>query len=376
MKKNIIIVVSAMNMGGAQRVVSILSDHWSRNGNVVTLICTFTGEKDSHFEINNNVSISYLSDSPIFSKIKLWNLLWKLFQLRSEIKRKNPDLVISFLARVNVASALSTIGLKFPLILCERTWPPFSSLNSNLLWIYKILFKRANKFIVQTEESKRWLKKNFKNNNVKVIPNPTLYPLPSEKEGSIKPDSIVLNNKKIILASGRLHKVKQFDLLIYAFSQIKDEFPDWDLIILGDGEERDFLKKIIQELSISDRVFFPGRVGNISEWYKRADLFVLSSKVEGFPNVLLEAMSYGVPSVSFDCDTGPRDIIEDGVNGILVNPAENEAGLGKALKKMVSNNNFRSSVAKKAVLVRDRFSINKIMSEWDDALDQKESSIE
>ena len=220
------------------------------------------------------------------------------------------------------------------------------------------------------------MKKNFKNNNVKVIPNPTLYPLPSEKEGSIKPDSIVLNNKKIILASGRLHKVKQFDLLIYAFSQIKDEFPDWDLIILGDGEERDFLKKIIQELSISDRVFFPGRVGNISEWYKRADLFVLSSKVEGFPNVLLEAMSYGVPSVSFDCDTGPRDIIEDGVNGILVNPAENEAGLGKALKKMVSNNNFRSSVAKKAVLVRDRFSINKIMSEWDDALDQKESSIE
>ena len=207
MKKNIIIVVSAMNMGGAQRVVSILSDHWSRNGNVVTLICTFTGEKVSHFEINNNVSISYLSDSPIFSKIKLWNLLWKLFQLRSEIKRKNPDLVISFLARVNLASALSTIGLKFPLILCERTWPPFASLNSNLLWIYKILFKRANKVIVQTEKSKRWLKKNFKNNNVKVIPNPTLYPLPSEKEDSIKPDSIVLSNKKVILASGRLHKV-------------------------------------------------------------------------------------------------------------------------------------------------------------------------
>ena len=99
---------------------------------------------------------------------------------------------------------------------------------------------------------------------------------------------------------------------------------DWDLVILGNGEERDNLNHMTRNFGITDRVHFPGSVGNISEWYERADLFVLSSIVEGFPNVLLEALTYGLPCISFDCNTGPRDIIQDGFNGILVDPNEKE----------------------------------------------------
>ena len=95
--------------------------------------------------------------------------------------------------------------------------------------------------------------------------------------------------KKVILASGRLHKYKQFDLLIKAFLKLKEKHLDWDLVILGNGEERDNLNHMTRNFGITDRVHFPGSVGNISEWYERADLFVLSSIVEGFPNVLLEA---------------------------------------------------------------------------------------
>ncbi len=368
MKKNIVIVVSAMNMGGAQRVVSILSDHWAKNRYVVTLISTFTEKTKSHFQINKNVTLKYLTDSPIFSKKNPLNLLWKLICLRREIKSQNPDVVISFLARVNLATALSTIGMKTSLIMCERTWPPFASLNNKFLWIYKVLFKRANKIIVQTQKSKIWMTKNFPDTNVKVIPNPITYPIPVHIKQSVSPNSLILQNRKVILASGRMVKFKQFDLLIKAFYQIKDKYQGWDLVILGDGEEKDTLKKLLLELGIADRVFFPGKVGNISEWYKRADIFVLSSSVEGFPNVLLEAMSYGVPSISFDCDTGPSEMIQNGINGILVEPDDRELGLVRALNKLILSKELRNKFSCNSILLREKYSIKNIMQEWDKVL--------
>ena len=368
MKRNIVIVVSAMNLGGAQRVVSILCNHWSQNGYNVTLISTFSGEKSKFFQLNKDVALKYLSNNPFFPKNKAWNLFWKLIHLRKLIKNQNPDAVISFLTRVNVASALSTIGIKSSLIICERAWPPFNTLSNNFFWMYRILFKGVDRIIVQTDKSKTWLSQNFPGSNVKVIPNPIVYPLLLSNERSVRPNSVILQNKKVILASGRLHRFKQFDLLIRAFSQIKDKYLDWNLIILGDGEERDSLDKILIDLEIGDRVYLPGSVGNISEWYERADLFVLSSRAEGFPNVLLEAMTYGVPCISFDCNTGPRDMIDHGVNGILVDLKEKELGLINALNKMINDEKLRSNIANNSIALRDKYSVSNIMKKWDNVL--------
>ena len=231
------------------------------------------------------------------------------------------------------------------------------------------MFKLANRVIVQTDKSKSWLTENFSITDAKVIPNPIVYPLPSKKKGSQSPNSLILAKRKVILASGRMHKFKQFDVLIRAFSDIKDRCPEWDLVILGDGEERDSLEQILFDLGLSGRVYFPGSVGNMSEWYERADLFVLSSVVEGFPNVLLEAMAYGLPCVSFDCDTGPRDMIQNGINGILVAPSEKELGLARAMEKFIKNKNFRNKIARNAITVRDKYSVNNIMQKWDQVLD-------
>lgn len=369
MKKNIVIVVSAMNMGGAQRVVSILCNHWSQNGYKVTLIATFSGEKINYYQLNDDVVLKYVNNSPLFPKNKLLNLVWKLIHLRKLIKNQNPNIVISFLARVNVASALSMIGIKSPLIICERTWPPFASLNKKFLWIYRILFKGVDRIIVQTGKSKDWLTQNFPGNNVKVIPNPAVYPLPLSNERSVHPNSIISQNRKVILASGRLHKYKQFDLLIKAFLKLKDKHSDWDLVILGDGEERDTLNSMAMKFGITDRLHLPGSIGNMSEWYERADLFVLSSIVEGFPNVLLEAMTYGLPSISFDCDTGPRDIIQDGDNGILVNPNDKELGLSNAMDKIIANQEFRGKIGNNAMLLREKYSVINIIKKWNNILD-------
>mgnify|MGYP001394260023 CR=1 FL=1 len=369
MKKNIVIIVSAMNMGGAQRVVSILCNHWSQNGHNVTLISTFSGNKEHYYQLNKDVTLENVIDSPLLSKIKVLNLAWKLINLRKLIKNQNPDVVISFLARVNVASALSMIGIQSPLIICERTWPPFASLSNKFLKLYKILFRRADKIIVQTFKSKDWLTHNFPANTVNVIPNPAVYPVPPSNEKSIKPNVIISQNKKIILASGRLHKYKQFDLLIKAFLKLKEEHLDWDLVILGNGEEQDNLNHMVVNFGITDRVHFPGSVGNMSEWYERADLFVLSSIVEGFPNVLLEALTYGLPCISFDCDTGPRDIIQDGYNGILVDPNEKELGLSNAIDKIILNQELRNNLARNSILLREKYSIGNIIQKWNNILE-------
>ena len=369
MSKNIIILVSAMNLGGAQRVVSILCDQWSQKGYAVTLISTVTGKRTDHYKVHDHVIFKSLSDNPIFPKNKILNLMGKIFQLRRIIKNENPDIVISFLTRVNVAAALSMLGLKSSLIICERTWTPFATLSNKFFWMYRILFKKVKRIIVQTDESQKWLNLHFPSISVSVIPNPVSYPLILQKGLIIKPLKVTPEDTKIILACGRLHKFKQFDLLIKAYAKIKDKYPHWNLVILGEGEERERLSKQLEKLEASNRISLPGSAGNMSEWYNRADIFVLSSSVEGFPNVLLEAMSYGLPSISFDCDTGPRDMIEDGFNGILINPEDQENGLIKALEKMIIDTSFRKTIAENSITIRDKYSVESIMQKWNNVLD-------
>ena len=150
------------------------------------------------------------------------------------------------------------------------------------------------------------------------------------------------------------------------FSSLESNFPDWDLVILGDGEERKDLSSLSTTLGLQNRIYLPGSVGNVSDWYERADLFVLSSSVEGFPNVLLEAMTYGLPCVSFDCDTGPRDMISSGVNGVLVDPKKDkEFGMIKALTKLLTDKDFRYKLSANSILLRDKYSVKNIMRQWD-----------
>ena len=368
MNKNIVIVVSSLNMGGAQRVVSILANYWSQNGYSVKLICTHTLKIESFYSLDQKVDISYLQDIPNLKKSNFFNLMWKLFLLRKELVKAKPDVIVSFLTRVNVATALACTGLKASFILCERSWPPFRSLSRNLLWLYRLVFKNVTQFIVQTETSKTWFNEKFYANNVKLISNPVSYPLILQDNQCDIPDNLISGDKKLIIACGRLHKEKQFDLLIKAFSRLQCEFEDWRLVILGEGEERKNLDNLVISFEADHAIFLPGASRNMSEWYERGDLFVLSSKVEGFPNALLEAMVYGLACISFDCDTGPRDMIQHGFNGLLVNPIEHQLGLEKALKKLMSDKELRIKLSENSILLREKYSVDKIMKDWDTVL--------
>jgi glycosyltransferase involved in cell wall biosynthesis len=194
-----------------------------------------------------------------------------------------------------------------------------------------------------------------------------VFPLPANKP-AIAPIDVVEPGQRLILAVGRLGVEKGFDTLIEAFFELTGKYTNWDLVILGEGAERPALEKLRARLGLIKRVHIPGRVGNLADWYERSDGFVLSSKYEGFPNALLEAMAHGLPAVSFDCHAGPRDIIRHGVDGFLVPPEHGVTGLVNGLESLLADEALRDKMGLAARKVRRRFSVDRVTAQWDKVL--------
>jgi glycosyltransferase involved in cell wall biosynthesis len=194
---------------------------------------------------------------------------------------------------------------------------------------------------------------------VAVIPNPVSFPLPSDQPIAQPPNP----RGCILLAVGRLHPQKGFDLLIAAFGQLAARYPNWNLYIVGEGNERQALEAQVAVLGLQGRILIPGRIGNLGDWYAAADLYVMSSRFEGFPNTLLEAMAYGLPVISFDCDTGPRDIIRSDADGLLI-PPSNLPALVQALDQLMQDTLLRNHLGQAAADAKIRFSIAEVDLKW------------
>ena len=329
---------------------------------------TFSGRGTCVYKLNHGVRIDFLADRlgpwgiPFTGKIR------RLLALREAILEYNPDIIVSFLTNVNVATLLASVFLKVPVVVSERIYPPSLPLDRLLKKLRKITYSRAKAVVMQTGKGLDWLSANCPGSNGCVIPNPVVFPIPAP-EPKVDPCSILKPDRRLVITVGRLEKQKGFDILIDAYARLTEDFPDWDLVILGEGSEHIRLNEQIGRKGVSSRISLPGRVGNIADWYARADFFVMSSRFEGFPNVLIEAMAYGLPVVSFDCDTGPKDIIENEVNGILVSLDEGEKGLSLAMVKMMREAKKRKIMAEASKMVCKKFSIRTIGKHWNHILE-------
>lgn len=237
---------------------------------------------------------------------------------------------------VNVLLAIATRGMRS--LVCigsERIHPPQMPLG--LAWevLRRYFYGSLDAVVALTAESAAWLKAYTRVKRVPLIPNAVPWPLPLQ-EPTLSVDKYVSDHRRLLLSVSRLDRQKGFDLLIQAFSNLASKHPNWGLVILSEGPLRGQLEYHVQEFGLGGRVLLPGLAGNIGGWYRRADLYVLSSRFEGFPNTLVEAMAYGVPVVSFDCDTGPRNIIRHEVDGLFVPPADVK-GLVAALDMLMDN---------------------------------------
>lgn len=364
----LVFFVSSMDGGGAERVAALLCNYWADQGHEVVLVPTFSGRGKCVYPLSGGVRLEYLADRMGTTRRSILTMVRRLLAMRAVVRETRPDAVLSFLTHVNVATILATRLAVGRVVVSERAFPP--AVRTGKVWsaLRRWTYPMASRVVMQTHGGQQWQERSIPGARSAVIPNPCIYPV-ADSGGRLDPERQVDPGRRVLLAVGRLDEQKRYDDLIDLFAGLAPRFPDWTLVILGEGAQREALEERVRRRAIGDAVALPGRVGNLAEWYERADLYVMSSWFEGFPNSLMEAMAHGVPVVSMDCPTGPSELIRDGVDGILVPSHEGMDGLGRALAEMMTDRARRERFGSEAVSVRDRFSVERIGRLWDEVLE-------
>ena len=329
------LVIGSLEAGGAERVMSIMANCWAASGNEISLV-TISSANGDWYPLNptvNRIALSLASPSR-HTYNALWNNVRRVAKLRRVLRTTKPDVVISFLDTTNVLALLAGMGLGIPVIVSERVDPHQHPIERAWDRMRSWLYCYAKAVVVQTDSIREWAERFVPSRAISVIPNP------------VRQFNIVDNTSRYpgiaptVVAMGRLTRQKGFDLLIKAFAQCAERHCDWSLVILGEGEERARLETMVAEFGLKDRVSLPGIMQNPERLLSQAELFVLSSRYEGFPNALLEAMACGIAVIATDCPSGPRDIIRHGIDGLLV-PREDVQALSDALNCLMGDPHSR-----------------------------------
>lgn len=344
-------------MGGAQRVASILLGAWAARGDDVLVLSFGDKNETSFFPLDPRIARESLGllgkTGNVFSRN-----FDRLKVLRQKISDFHPDVAVSFLAEINVCAILATRGLGIPVIVSERENPYKGTVNFVWRVLRRLTYPFVTRLICQTEEAQGYFGRFVPS---QVIPNPLT--LPEKQERTHGKDQCQ------IVALGRLIASKKFEDVIACFAQIAEKYPDTRLTIWGEGPEREALSSLAKQGSGGERVFLPGHTSNPFPVLAQADIFILSSETEGFPNALFEAMAMGVACITSDCSSSLRGYVVDGQNALLYPVGDVEA-LGKALERLVKDSGLRLSLSQEAKKVGERLSLPTILAEWDKVFKQ------
>lgn len=350
----ILFCIDTMTKGGAERVISNLANMFVNEGNEVYILTLLNG--DSAYQLDDKIYFDSLKIKEGKKNVieKIFSILKNVINMRKYIKRNNFDVIISFLPRASWYSAISTIGLKNKLIISERNDPNSIYKSKLQKKMYRLIYNMADGIVFQTNDAKNFFSKKVQNNSV-VISNPV---------NDIFFDNVKVKKRlKNIVNVGRLSEQKNHKLLIDAFADFSKEYRDYKLIIYGEGPLRKELEAQINNLGLANKVLLPGIENNIKDKIYNSSMFVFTSDYEGMPNSLMEAMALGIPCISTDCPCGgPREIIENNVDGILVH-VNNKDEIILAMKKIIEKNLF-DSFSEKSKKKMENYKIDIINKKW------------
>jgi glycosyltransferase involved in cell wall biosynthesis len=309
MKRKLCLVIHSLQAGGMERVMSELAAYFCSKPDLEVYLVMYGIKPELFYKVPDNLIIQK-PDFEFDNTKRLFSTLKTMIYLRKTIKRISPNSILSFGEYWNSFLLLSTIGLKYPVFVSDRSQP-----DKHLKWMHNKLrhwlYPKAEGLIMQTEKAKEiYLSKNT-HKKIAVIGNPI------NLEAS---DTSTVNKEKIVLMVGRLIKTKNQDKLIEMFANINS--PDWKLVIIGydhlKQHNMERLKVLAKSLKVENNVIFTGKQTDVDAFYSKSSIFAFTSSSEGFPNVVGEAMAAGLPVIAFDCIAGPSEMITDSYDGYLI----------------------------------------------------------
>lgn len=360
--------------GGMERVLTLKANYLAeQSGYEVFIILTDGGTKKPYYELSPNIhminlDVNYdeLFGKSLIKRVYSYVIKQYLFKkkLSKTLHRIHPDITISLLRReINFLMSIRDGSLKIgELHVSKENYRDLerekvSGFVKKIIakcWMHQLInnLKRLDCFVVLTHEDReKWTELN----NVKAIHNPL----------SFFPEKASDCSNHQVIAVGRYVPQKGFDLLINSWNIVSKKHPNWVLRIYGDGEMRDVMERQIQSLGLGNTCFLEHTVTDIDSKYCESSIFVLSSRYEGFGMVICEAMACGIPTVSFACPCGPKDIINNGEDGILIENGNIEQ-LAHEIDYLIENDDIRKKMGLRARINVERFKTTKIMSQWEE----------
>lgn len=349
--KKIAFIIGSMGGGGAERVISILANSYAEKGWKVDIIMLL--HDCCCYNLNNAINLKPICNE---NKSRIRQLPIWIRSIRNYVTENKPYIIVSFVARINIITILSCIGLDQCIIVSERNDPKLDGRSILVRIATHLLYPFADCVIFQTQWARSCFSSRIQKQS-KIIPNPIHVTVDASQ-----------TKKKKIVAVGRLAKQKNHVMLINAFKKVYERYPDYKLYIYGEGDLRETLTEQVQQLNLEESVFLPGKVSNVHEEIKDAEFFVLSSNYEGLSNALLEAMMMGLPCISTDC-AGSNEVIENEKNGLLV-PVGDTNKLAKAMKRLIDDKNLAEKLGKNAKLSSKQYSAEKVIDKWEKVIER------
>lgn len=348
--KILMVLFYGLNKGaGVERVGSMIANGLLDAGHEITLASI--GPCDTpFFPINKGIKIIPLSDA---SSAKLSHIPNVIYKIRKLLKTDSIDIVIAVDIKSIPYTLPATLGRKVKHI----AWEHFN-FDSNQAMSASSLFRHlaaryCDSVVVLTQRDKEyWLKHTRHQSQISAIANPCPFPV----------QEYIKENKKIVLAVGRLDRDKGFDLLLKAWLHIFTIMPEWRLKIVGEGEQRAKLTQFIRANQITESVKLVGATDDVSHYYRQAEIFCLPSRIEGFGMVLTEALAFGLPIVSFDCGPGPAEVLKD--TGSILVLKNDSSQLALALIRLMKNDEQREMIGCKGKEKVDIYQPDTIIREW------------